>query len=586
MEKISDQKLLTFIKYTPVAIIGLATLVIIALIFYDNRIEAEDRLATLRSDFIQQEKKRVRQEVDSVYQQMVYEKAHTEAALKSEIKQRVNEAHAIVSSIYNNNMDKPRDEVIKLIKDVLREVRFNDGRGYYFIYEMDGTNVLLPHLEHMEGTSRWDMKDSRGSYIVQELLEKVEAHGEGFHRWWFFKPQDLDSDLEKIGFVKHFEPLNWFIGTGEYVEDFEKEVQQRLLNWISEIRYGASGYVFVIDNSATIRAHQDDDMIDFQGFNLHDSNKNFYIRDLLDTAKAGGGFVSYQSPFKPDGVERSDKTSYVRWFDKWQWAIGSGIYLSDIENYISEREAAIRQQNDAELVKLMLFSFLIASIMFALATYLSGRLSTRFRKFQAQINHDFNELNSKKNKLQQIELYDSLTVLPNRIQFNHLVKKHIQDAELSGRFVATVQVDLDDFKSINDQHGHANGDKLLAMLSRRFEAILEPEENVSRLGSDQFIFCFPGLVKKQELNDKIEIIQKVFSDDFVIDDESIAISCSIGIANYPEDGLTAEELVSNTDIALYQAKSNAKGGVQFFNAELAAQVEREFEPDSIEELKH
>ncbi|MDG3087913.1 cache domain-containing protein [Vibrio hannami] len=576
MEKISDQKLLRFIKYSPVVFIGLATMVIIGIMFYDNRIDAEEKLASMRSDYIQQEKKRVRQEVDSVYQQLVYEKAHTEAALKREIKQRVYEAHSIVKNIYENNLDKPRDEVIKLIKDVLRGVRFNRGRGYYFIYQMDGTNVLLPHLKHMEDTSLWEFKDSKGSSIIQELVSIVTDKNEGYHRWWFYKPQDLNNDLEKIGFVKYFEPLDWFIGTGEYVEDFEVEIQQRLLNWISEIRYGSSGYIFVIDQGAKILAHQDEEMRNFNGFNLHDSNKNFYIRDLLEVAKAGGGFVDYEAPFKPEGVQRSDKTSYARWFDKWQWTVGSGIYLSDIESHLADREEAIKQQNDAELVKLLLFSFLMASIMFVFATYLSGRLSTRFRKFQAQINHDFDQLSSTNKKMQQIELYDSLTVLPNRIQFTQLVKKYIQEAELSGRYVATVLVDLDNFKSVNDSYGHNNGDKLLAMLGRRFEAILDANEGVSRLGSDQFIFCFPGLVKKHELRDKIEIIQKVFSEDFVVEDQPISVTCSIGIANYPEDGFTAEELVSNADIALYKAKSNTKGGVQYFSPELAAQVEYEF----------
>ncbi|WED22912.1 cache domain-containing protein [Vibrio sp. JC009] len=577
MEQIYDKKLLSFIKYTPMILIGLATAAIIANMFHDNRKEAVENLESLHTDYTQREKTRVQLEVESVYQQLVYEKARTELELKKQIKQRVYEAHTIASNIYQNNKDKSEAEITKQITDALRYIRFNDNRGYYFIYKMDGTNVLLPHLSEREGTSLWDMQDSRGSYIIHDLASVVKNKGEGYHRWWFFKPQDLEQDLEKIGFVKYFEPLDWFIGTGEYIRDFEKDTQKRLLSWISEIRFGESGYVFVVDTDANILAHPDPEIRGTQGFNLHDSRNKFYVREIIETAMDGGGFVNYEATFVPEGVERRDKVSYTRLLKPWNWVLGSGFYESEVESYLAAKEREIADQNDAELVKLILFSFLIASVMFVCAAYISGRLSTRFKKFQAQINHDFSELTASKNQMQYMALFDSLTDLPNRVQFTQTTRKHVQEAESSGRLVAIALLDIDNFKEINDIYGFAFGDKLLQLISRHFKTVTEQHDIVSRHAGDQFIFCFSELVKKSELQDKLDILRQIFSEKFTIDDKSISVSCTMGVVTYPEGGITAEELISNADIAVFRAKGQQKGGVLYYEPSMALEVEFECE---------
>lgn len=576
MEPINDKKLLRFIRILPVLIISLATLMIIGIMFHDNRVESEENLQSLRSDVLAQQKIRIQQEVDSVYQQLTYEKQQTEKDLKIQIKQRVYEAYDIAQAIYRENPDKSDAEISKQITTALRDIRFNDGRGYFFIYKMDGTNVLLPHLPHMEGSDRWEMLDSRSAPIIQDLASIVDNSNEGYHRWWFYKPQDLINDHDKIGFVKKFEPLNWFIGTGEYVVDFEKDVQKRLLAWISEIRYGNSGYIFVIESDGNIIAHQDQNLRGFQGIDLKDENNIYYIKEMLDIAQLGGGFARYNSIFKPPNVERADKMSYVRWFDKWQWTIGTGFYISEFDAYFAEKKQVILKQNREELIKLVLFSFLLASVMSFFAAFLSGKVSSRFRNFQAKINHDFTELSKTKDKMQHLALYDSLTDLPNRIQFNHTVKLQIIESDDKGSSLAIILIGLDGFKKINDQYGHATGDKLLAILSRKFELILDKEDTVSRFGGDEFIFCLPNVGTRSEIEERVSLIQEIFLDRIPVEQKKFHISATIGVATYPYDGVSAEELITSADIALYKAKSNGNGTVVYFDSTLAAKLEYDF----------
>ncbi len=579
MEKVDNRNLLRIIQLVPATIIFLASFIIIGVMIHDNRIEAQHNLNSLREDYVEQQKQQVQNHIDNLTQQLLYRKNQTENEVKTQLKERVYEAYALILSIYEEHADLPKEQLTKLITSALRNIRFNNGRGYFFIYSMDGTNVMLPPLPDMEGSSLWNMQDSRDSYIVQDMAFIAANKQEGYHRWWFYKPQDLQTDYEKIGFVKHVEPLNWFIGTGEYVADYESDEKKRILRWLSEIRYGASGYVFVIDENGIILAHQDSYSIGEDRYNYKDAEGHYSVQDIINTARDGGkagGFVHYHSFFHPSIVTSNEKLSYVRWIDDWDWAIGSGIYLSEVDDYLQKKEVVLKEQNDQELTRILIFSLGILLTMGMFALFLGREVAQRFRNFQDKINRDFYELISTKNQMQHMALYDSLTDLPNRIQFNQVVRRAIKDADVTGLSVAVVLVDLDNFKKINDLYGHSAGDKLLGVVSRKLEILLDKNENISRFGGDEFIFCFPNLIREADVQGKIQRIQDVLDDPLIIDGRKVKVSCSIGVATYPRDAMTAEELISNADIALYRAKNKQKGAVLFFDASIAQQVEYEF----------
>lgn len=120
------------------------------------------------------------------------------------------------------NKDLDKDRVKKLIIEALREIRFNDGRGYLFIYDKKGINYLLPYNPELEGKNFINHKDSRGTLIVQDMIKILSTQNKTYYEWYWYNPKTPDIMREKIGLIKNFEPFDWFIGTGEYVEDFEK----------------------------------------------------------------------------------------------------------------------------------------------------------------------------------------------------------------------------------------------------------------------------------------------------------------------------------------------------------------------------
>ena len=119
----------------------------------------------------------------------------------------------------------PKQEIKEIIQNALVNIRFNKGRGYFFIYSLDYECILLTRCKtDLEGTNFYNFKDGKGMYLTREIVKQMKTKKEGFLTWWYHKPADMNKQYEKIGYNKYFEPLNWFIGTGEYIKDFEETV--------------------------------------------------------------------------------------------------------------------------------------------------------------------------------------------------------------------------------------------------------------------------------------------------------------------------------------------------------------------------
>lgn len=261
MREIQDLKLLRLIKIIPPIIVVAFAFWVNFIVINDNKVKLAHDIATLQQNFIETEKETIKAQINQLHQQINYEINSTEAILKKDIQDHIYQAHNIASTIYQQNKHLPESEVTKLITDALRSIRFNQGRGYFFIYKTTGTSVMHPVLPAMEGSSKWDFQDSRGSYIVREMGKIVKQAGEGFYHWWFVKPQNKNQEFEKIGFGKYFAPYDWFIGTGEYVIDVENDIKSRLLKRIDNIRYGNNGYIFVVDYQGTILSHSNKEFV-------------------------------------------------------------------------------------------------------------------------------------------------------------------------------------------------------------------------------------------------------------------------------------------------------------------------------------
>jgi diguanylate cyclase (GGDEF)-like protein len=172
----------------------------------------------------------------------------------------------------------------------------------------------------------------------------------------------------------------------------------------------------------------------------------------------------------------------------------------------------------------------------------------------------------KRTELELVRLaqFDQLTGLPNRTLLRERVNHALARAMRSGSGVATLILDMDRFKEINDMLGHEVGDKLLIKAAKRIRASVRDQDTVARLGGDEFAVILEGVSEAKEVLPVIERIVDSLREVTTVDGHEVNTSTSIGIAMYPENGNNLSELLRAADLAMYQAKSSGRGCYQFF----------------------
>jgi diguanylate cyclase (GGDEF)-like protein len=172
----------------------------------------------------------------------------------------------------------------------------------------------------------------------------------------------------------------------------------------------------------------------------------------------------------------------------------------------------------------------------------------------------------KRTELELVRLahFDQLTSLPNRTLLRERVDHALARAMRAGSGVATLILDMDRFKEINDMLGHEIGDKLLVEAARRIRANVRDQDTVARLGGDEFAVVLEGVSEAKEVLPVIERIIDSLGELTEIDGHEVSSSISVGIAMYPENGNDLSELLRAADLAMYQAKSSGRGRYQFF----------------------
>lgn len=162
--------------------------------------------------------------------------------------------------------------------------------------------------------------------------------------------------------------------------------------------------------------------------------------------------------------------------------------------------------------------------------------------------------------------HDALTGLPNRTLFWDRLSLAVSQAHRKGQKLALLFVDLNDFKAVNDTHGHRAGDELLQEVASGFKQCLREGDTLSRYGGDEFTVLLPSVSEKQDASTVAHKLLKSLHVPFLLDGAGVSISvgASIGIAVYPDDGDEAETLLERADRAMYDIKRTGKNDFRFY----------------------
>ena len=360
------------------AFISILFAFLISVLYQYNNFE-KDKLH-IKEEFTEQKKKEIKREVLSIYNVIEHKEALFEKDIHEKLKNRVYEAYNTAYFIYNQNKNsKTIDEIKYLIANELNSKTYKDDKTYFFINSNKGDAILFNKTIQIynKNNNIWNYQDEKGNFIIQNQAKIALEQQEGFLINNFVKPDSKDfKQYSKISFIKNFEPLDWHIGMGEYIDEIRELKQKEILEWISTVRFGDDGYIFVnsLDKKALV----------FDGKKLdvpiEYPNDNLFKMQLEQIKNKDGGFFSYKFK-KLNSSQEFDKIGFVISYDKYNWIIGSGIYIDEIDKEIKRKEAIFKETINNQIISMIFIFLIILGIIYLFSKNISKYINKNIMTF-------------------------------------------------------------------------------------------------------------------------------------------------------------------------------------------------------------
>ncbi|MEV9530595.1 cache domain-containing protein [Aliarcobacter butzleri] len=330
-----------------------------------------------------------------------YEKSKIEnvkARKATYLKSQTDFLFAMIRKIYEDQKNKiPEAELKKVLLDAIGSVRYGEDNDYFFVYDKNSTILKLPLTPEREGTK------NTGSHI-KEFIKTAFEKGEGFVPYQQVIPGK--APREKLSNVRLFEPYEWVVGTGVYIDNEEKELKAKALEEISKIRFGQDGYFFVYDYDGTNIMHPVNPALVGKNLMENKSKKGvYYIKDLIEVAKKGGGTVLFDFPKSKDDPKLYDKIGYADGLQEWKWMIGTGVYIDNVEKNVE-----IMKQNSYEKISSIILGIVIIAVIVSIVLiafisfFITKEIIFPLEKFEVGLLSFFKYLNKEVKNVEKIEV--------------------------------------------------------------------------------------------------------------------------------------------------------------------------------------
>lgn len=461
-----------------------ATLFLVANIFTQYN-HFESQVNEKRVEELSDVKNILINEVGHVIKQIKILKSNVRIDVEHEAKNRVEKAHKVANHLYKKfHNKKGKIATQALIREALRPIRFDNGTGYYFITKMDGIEILFADKPEMEGQNLLNTVDVNGKPVIKDMISIASDSGEGFYSYFWTKPGNIGNTYEKVAYVKYFKPYDWIIGTGVYLEDIEKQAKRDALKQIRDIRFGKDNkeYIFVgnYDGLSLSGPATGKNMI-----NAKDPNGVMIVQKLIESAKSGGGFVEYVMP-KIDGKMSINKISYAEGIDDWQWYIGAGIYVDDIEKRILKLKRDLKKHLVNDIFSILIITFFMIVAFVIVMSYLNRYVKKDiniFTSFFKSVVEDNKKISRDQIRFKE---FDTMAEYANRMLFEKIsIEKSLKKSEDQFRMLfseSPIGIVLED-KDFNillsnrvfEKMVGYSGDELKVMNSRDISMIADME---------------------------------------------------------------------------------------------------------------
>ncbi len=353
---------------------------------YRERSKQIVQVQEIRDVYFERQKFIIKDEVTKVVDYIDYQRERNEIKFRDELRMLVNEQYEVMMNLYNKYKGiSTKKDLKQIIKEALRPVKLNISAQTICVGSMAGDVILYQKRTAIENTNIIDMKDDSGFYAIRSDIELLRKKKEGFTvNYWYHTVHYNRQVYPKTSYIKYFEPFDWYIAVGSYLIDSEEDLKMEIVDRYSKIRFNNNVGIFIdhFDGNSLLRdGKKNFDLKSFKNYEDPDGKKVWeLVRSIAN--KIDGEFIEYQW-FKNNNKTPQPKLSYVYGYQSWNWIIGAGVFIEDIENQVvklgSKTQIGVNQKL-TEIALLFLFSVIVA---FVIAKFLSLRVRNSFKVFNS-----------------------------------------------------------------------------------------------------------------------------------------------------------------------------------------------------------
>jgi len=353
-------------------------------------------ISKYKEEYLQKNKNDVYKKVHLVNNSIKFQTTKIEIKLKNSLNEKIKIAYNIANDIYTRDKNKYTNEEIKekIVKH-LSIIKFNEGRGYYYIID-NNTNIMLYNpIKKFHGKDVTNAKDSRGTMLLSEHKKVLKNKKVGILKQYLYKPNEANKEYLKMNYITIFEPLNIIIGTGEYLDVIQNKIQDFVIERFSNLEKNKDKYLFFYklhdinggDDFATMILNQN--RPDLIGKKISDNYKdikgNKFRKEFLKGLRDKGEVYTKYWYKKPKHKNPKAKMSYFYLNKDWNWIIASGFYFDDLEQHILEKENSLTKYTNTIIKDTIITIVILSLIVIIISVFIALKIDRTIKGYTEQL---------------------------------------------------------------------------------------------------------------------------------------------------------------------------------------------------------
>jgi len=393
----------TYLSRTLIFVTVLTTIIIGGILIFQQTIYFNRLNKQVSDEYFQNQKSYIQEIVNNELEYIRSQNEYFKQEIPAKVKHNVDQAFLTAQSIYDKFSGKKSDEEIKaLIISTIASLKFDLEYEQVFISTLDGTGIYYPRNPDFSGKAMTKFKDANGLAVVQKEINLLKKQQEGFLDYDITPGSSNElSHNKKIAYVKQFGHFNWYFGSKQYLNDYFPKFKDEIAKKISSVRFRHGGYVFM--NNLNGNPIVMDGLV-YQGdlnmlTDTNDPRHPIFMQQLdVVGKKSEGGFFTYKWN-KMNNTVPTEKCSFVKMFKEYNWIIGAGFYLDEIEQTLATQQKTLHSSLRKNII---IISFILIIMLFLEALiihHFNFRYKSDFKRF-------FNFFFSMQTNLYQINTSD------------------------------------------------------------------------------------------------------------------------------------------------------------------------------------